>query len=90
VSLVLHGHAHRGQLQGATTSGVPVYNVSMPLLTRSFSDRPPFRIFEMPAVETTAEHPAATSLPTLTHVDPVRDVTPQLVRGERRAGERRG
>src|SRR5207244_11804297 len=48
VSLVVHGHAHRGQLQGATTSGVPVYNVSMPLLTRSFSDRPPFRIFEVP------------------------------------------
>ena len=48
VSLVVHGHAHRGQLQGATTSGVPVYNVSMPLLTRSFTDRPPFRIFEVP------------------------------------------
>jgi len=49
VSLVVHGHAHRGQLQGATRTGVPVYNVSLPLLTRSFADRPPFRIFEMPA-----------------------------------------
>src|SRR5437667_9882624 len=62
VSLVVHGHAHRGQLQGATTSGVPVYNVSMPLLTRSFSDRPPFRIFEVPlgatAIASVATSPA--------------------------------
>jgi len=48
VTLVLHGHAHRGQLEGRTKSGVPVYNVSMPLLTRTFADRPPFRIFEVP------------------------------------------
>ena len=47
VSLVVHGHAHRGQLEGRTKSGVPVYNVSMPLLTRSFPDRPPFRVFEV-------------------------------------------
>ena len=46
VSLVVHGHAHRGQLEGRTTSGVPVYNVSMPLLTRTYADRPPFRVFE--------------------------------------------
>jgi Icc-related predicted phosphoesterase len=47
VSMVLHGHAHRGQLEGTTQTGVPVYNVSIPLLTRSFVDRPPFRVFEM-------------------------------------------
>ena len=46
VSLVVHGHAHRGQLEGRTKNGVPVYNVSMPLLTRTSPDRPPFRIFE--------------------------------------------
>jgi Icc-related predicted phosphoesterase len=51
VSLVVHGHAHRGQLEGRTKSGVPVYNVSMPLLTRSFADKPPFRVFEVPAGE---------------------------------------
>ena len=51
VSMVVHGHAHRGQLQGATKSGVPVYNVSMPLLTRTFADRPPFRIFEIPLAD---------------------------------------
>jgi len=59
VSLVVHGHAHRGQLQGATKTGVPVYNVSLPLLARSFADRPPFRVFEMPAGAATAcETPA--------------------------------
>jgi Icc-related predicted phosphoesterase len=49
VSLVFHGHAHRGQLQGMTASGVPVHNVSMPLLTRTFPDQPPFRVFELAA-----------------------------------------
>jgi len=49
VSLVIHGHAHRGQLEGTTKNGVPVYNVSMPLLTRTMADRPPFRVFELPA-----------------------------------------
>jgi Icc-related predicted phosphoesterase len=48
VSLVLHGHAHRGQLEGATKTGVPVYNVSIPLLTRSYPDRPAFRVFDIP------------------------------------------
>jgi len=47
VSLVVHGHAHRGQLEGSTQSGVPVYNVSMPLLARMFPDRPAFRVFEV-------------------------------------------
>jgi Icc-related predicted phosphoesterase len=47
VSLVVHGHAHRGQLEGLTKGRVPVYNVSMPLLTRSFPDRPAFRLLEV-------------------------------------------
>jgi Icc-related predicted phosphoesterase len=64
VSFVLHGHAHRGQLEGATKSGVPVYNVSMPLLTRTFPDRPAFRVFDVtaeskPPARETAAHFAA-------------------------------
>src|SRR5207302_6148557 len=51
VSLVVHGHAHRGQLQGRTKSGVNVYNVWMPVLSRTFADRPPFRVFEVQAPE---------------------------------------
>ena len=58
VSLVVHGHAHRGQLEGRTKNGVPVYNVSMPLLTRSFSDRPPFRVFEVPVTGAAASDSA--------------------------------
>ena len=48
VSLVLHGHAHRGQLEGVTNTGVRVCNVSMQLLARMFPDRPPFRVFDLP------------------------------------------
>jgi Icc-related predicted phosphoesterase len=66
VALVIHSHAHRGQLEGKTTIGVPVYNVSMPLLSRSFADRPPFRLFDVPlnlandiAREQTITHEAA-------------------------------
>ena len=59
VSLVFHGHAHRGQLEGATKSGVRVYNVSMPLLTRTFTDRPPFRVFDLPVGESAMDTPAA-------------------------------
>jgi Icc-related predicted phosphoesterase len=51
VSLVFHGHAHQGHTEGTTASGVPVYNVSMSLLTRAFPDRPPFRVFEVPVRE---------------------------------------
>jgi Icc-related predicted phosphoesterase len=57
VSLVVHGHAHRGQLEGTTATGVPVYNVSMPMLTRLFPDRPPFRVFDVTLDEPT--HTAA-------------------------------
>src|SRR2546422_183130 len=33
-TLALHGHAHRGNLRGATRGGVPVYNVALPVLRR--------------------------------------------------------
>ena len=49
VTAVIHGHAHRGRLEGVTAGNVPVYNVSQPLLVRMFPDRPPFRIVELPA-----------------------------------------
>lgn len=55
VSLVVHGHAHRGQLEGSTKSKVPVYNVSMPLLSRAFPDRPAFRVFDVPVSDAVAE-----------------------------------
>jgi Icc-related predicted phosphoesterase len=36
VCLVVHGHAHRGRYEGRTTRGVPVYNVSKPVLDAQF------------------------------------------------------
>jgi Icc-related predicted phosphoesterase len=48
VSAVFHGHAHRGASEGRTSTGVPVYNVAMPLLARLNPDRPPYLIVELP------------------------------------------
>ena len=47
VDAVFHGHAHHGTLEGRTVGGVPVYNVSLSLLQRSFPDQPPFRVVEL-------------------------------------------
>jgi Icc-related predicted phosphoesterase len=47
VSMVFHGHAHRGQLEGVTKNGVPVYNVSLPLLTRTAPERFPYRVVSL-------------------------------------------
>ena len=54
VDAVLHGHAHHGAPEGRTAGGVPVYNVSMSLLTATYPDRPPFRLLELPAPASTA------------------------------------
>ena len=46
--VVFHGHAHRGRPEGKTSTGVPVYNVSVQLLRAANPDRPPYRLFEIP------------------------------------------
>ena len=51
VSAVFHGHAHRGSPEGRTSTGIPVYNVAMPLLTRVNPDRPPYLIVEFPIAQ---------------------------------------
>lgn len=48
VEVVFHGHAHRGQPEGKTAAGVPVYNVSVQLLRQTFPDGPPVRVVELP------------------------------------------
>jgi Icc-related predicted phosphoesterase len=53
VTAVFHGHAHRGSAEGRTATGVPVYNVAMPLLARINPDRPPYLIVEVPLTEGT-------------------------------------
>jgi Icc-related predicted phosphoesterase len=46
VSAVFHGHAHHGAPEGKTTGGVPVYNVSLPLMQR-LQPREPFRLLTL-------------------------------------------
>lgn len=47
-SVVFHGHAHHGSLEGATRGGTPVYNVSLPLLRANDAEQA-FRVVELPA-----------------------------------------
>jgi len=73
-SVVFHGHAHRGQPEGATTTGVPVYNVALPLLRRAYPDHPPFRVVEVP-VPDDAQTGAALARPAEAATAPARPVT---------------
>ena len=51
VACAFHGHAHAGSPEGETTNGVPVFNVSVPVLERAHPDHPPYRLFELPLSE---------------------------------------
>lgn len=53
VNAVVHGHAHRGCVEGRTLNHIPVYNVAKPLLERTYPERAAFRILQV-------ELPAAT------------------------------
>jgi Icc-related predicted phosphoesterase len=46
VTAVFHGHAHHGRLEGKTSNGTPVYNVSLPLL-RENNPEMPLRTFDI-------------------------------------------
>jgi len=45
VAAVFHGHAHSGAIEGATSTGIPVYNVSAPALAKQ--NQPRYRIVEI-------------------------------------------
>ena len=65
VTAVFHGHAHRGAAEGRTSTGIPVYNVAMPLLARVNPDRPPYLIVELPLADdaaTRADRPPSGTL----------------------------
>lgn len=47
VTLAVHGHAHRGALEGKTRVGTPVFNVAMPLLKRKLDATFPIRFLEL-------------------------------------------
>ncbi len=48
VTRVFHGHAHGGRLEGRTLSDIPVYNVALPVLRRTFPNRPPVHVVDIP------------------------------------------
>lgn len=54
VAAAFHGHAHHGKPEGRTTTGIPVYNVSLPLLRQIHGDRPPHRVVEFPTTPGTS------------------------------------
>jgi Icc-related predicted phosphoesterase len=57
---VVHGHAHHGSAEGRTSTGVPVFNVSIPVLAAAFPDRATYRLLEIPvAQEAAAPAPVA-------------------------------
>ena len=47
VRAVFHGHAHKGAPEGKTSTGIPVYNVSLAVFKANYPDKPPFRLFEI-------------------------------------------
>ena len=49
VAAVFHGHAHNGTPEGTTSSGIPVYNVALKLLEKTFPGKPPCRIIDVPS-----------------------------------------
>ena len=46
VTAVIHGHAHKGTLEGKTAKGAPVYNVSLPLLREHAPNGKHYRLLE--------------------------------------------
>ena len=50
VTMAFHGHAHRGAAEGRTSTGIPVFNVALPLMRRVLSESMPIRIVEMPVL----------------------------------------
>jgi Icc-related predicted phosphoesterase len=46
-SVIFHGHAHHGTHEGHTKSGIPVFNVAMPLMKRIQPELSPFKLYEL-------------------------------------------
>lgn len=46
-ALAIHGHAHKGSPAGKTPQGIPVWNVSLPVLRRGRPDAPAFQLIDV-------------------------------------------
>ena len=60
VTAVFHGHSHHGKAEGKTKSGIPVYNVSLPVLRQAGADQPLFRVLELNVAQAPAPELAKT------------------------------
>jgi Icc-related predicted phosphoesterase len=47
VRVVFHGHAHGGSPFGYTTGRIPVFNVTLALMKQLFSEKTPYRLFQV-------------------------------------------
>lgn len=56
VTVAFHGHAHHGSPEGKTLAGIPVYNVSLPILKQLGGEGPSVRYYDL-EVEST-ENPS--------------------------------
>jgi Icc-related predicted phosphoesterase len=54
VSVVVHGHAHHGRLEGRTRNGVPVYNVCVTVLERAAPGHLPYWLVDLDHASTAA------------------------------------
>lgn len=70
VSAAFHGHAHHGCLEGRTTAGVPVFNVSLPLLMARRPEATPFHLLEVPVPPPPPPSPAPSTPPTTVLSEP--------------------
>jgi Icc-related predicted phosphoesterase len=62
VSVVVHGHAHHGRLEGRTRNGVPVYNVCVTVLQREVPGLPPYWLVDLDRANTAAPNAAGRPL----------------------------
>jgi Icc-related predicted phosphoesterase len=68
VDVVFHGHAHHGATEGRTMGDVPVYNVSMMLLQRTYPDRPAFRVVRLRVSEDSTSEASSAGMTPLRRV----------------------
>jgi Icc-related predicted phosphoesterase len=68
VAACVHGHAHRGAPEGRTKSGIPVYNVAVPVMRAAYPNRPPFRVLDVHVARAVGAEPGPAEAPVETDV----------------------
>jgi hypothetical protein len=49
--MAFHGHAHHGSPEGRTKTGIPIYNVAMPVVRANTSEGAlPFKFVDLPLI----------------------------------------